>query len=212
MLALTAPDPVHRVAALLTGLGGATALTLGSDRVRSFSAAGALVAALVITSMTVAGVLPEPLVGSVTMARERRDPLAVLATRVQARTDPADVILVPPFIPDFKLLSKRAVVVDFKSFPYTDEGIVRWSRRMADVYGVEGHVGPGDAWLGDPAGAWARVPAARLVEVAQRHGARYLLTRGQWHARVPAKRVDGEGGWDLYLIHAAVNEKKEPVK
>jgi hypothetical protein len=54
-----------------------------------------------------------------------------------ARTNlPADaVVFTPPMWGAFRVLGKRAMVVDFKSFPFGDQAMLDWLQRFEDCYG-----------------------------------------------------------------------------
>lgn len=46
------------------------------------------------------------------------------------------IFLISPSIEDFRLGTKRAIVVDWKAFPFTDTAIIEWRERLADVTGI----------------------------------------------------------------------------
>ena len=200
LLVVVGLNPLRQAVVLGVLLAGAWAWSRGG---RSRALAVALPAGLVfvLVATTLAGVAPPPISTNLVLFEERSDPLMVLAKRVNQRSLPEDVFLVPPFVPDFKLYARRAVVVDFKCFPYTDRGIQMWAERLEAVYDQ-----PVDAsinWSGDPVTPWARRDPSQLLEVAQRYGADYLLTRAEWHPRAPAVLVDQEEGWLLYKLPEA---------
>ncbi len=54
---------------------------------------------------------------------------------VRANTPPNAVFVIPPDWPEFRLDAERAVVEQFKTFPYQDENMLRWYERITDLYG-----------------------------------------------------------------------------
>jgi len=43
------------------------------------------------------------------------------------------VFLIPPTIEDFRLGANRAIVVDWKAFPFNDESVLEWRERIEDI-------------------------------------------------------------------------------
>ena len=121
-----------------------------------------------------------------------------LARRFAQRAPHGATVLVPPHLGHFKYHAQRAVVVDFKNFPYTDAGIVGWRDRMSAVFGEP--MSPRTSWRGNMLRLWARRHPSKLLRVAREHGAEFLLTHDDWHSNVPARRFDSEGAWVLYRI------------
>ncbi|MBP8974545.1 MAG: hypothetical protein KBH93_11775 [Anaerolineae bacterium] len=54
---------------------------------------------------------------------------------VQKNTPPDAIFVIPPDWAEFRLDAERAVVEQFKTFPYQDENMLRWYERITDVYG-----------------------------------------------------------------------------
>jgi hypothetical protein len=126
------------------------------------------------------------------------DAPGILGARFRAQSPPDALVLIPPAGETwtFKLHARRAVVVDDKNTPFTDRGLREWRDRMERVLG--GPLTPG----ADPVAAWRARPVPALVEVAAHYGARYVLTRDEWHPALPGRRLDQEQGWSLWELPA----------
>jgi hypothetical protein len=98
-------------------------------------------------------------------------------------TSPVDaVFLVAPYETRFRLIARRAIVVDTKSPPmYLDE-LVAWYRRLCATVDAPALDTPSDAWA-----RWDALPADRLVAIAHAFHADYLvLAKSRTAARVAA--------------------------
>ena len=60
---------------------------------------------------------------------------------VRQNTDEDSIFLTPPTWGQFRLSAHRAIVVDFKAFPFNDIGIQGWYERLTDCYGVSARSG-----------------------------------------------------------------------
>ena len=60
---------------------------------------------------------------------------------IREKTKKDVVFLTPPMWGQFRMAAERAIVVDFKSFPFTDKGIEEWYDRMLNCYGTPVHDG-----------------------------------------------------------------------
>ena len=59
-----------------------------------------------------------------------------IAQYARENTPEETIFLTPPTWGQFRLLARRAIVVDFKAFPFTDEGMKEWYNRITDAYGT----------------------------------------------------------------------------
>ncbi len=131
--------------------------------------------------------------------RTPQDELTRLALRFREISNQDDVILVPPFVSNFHFFSERAVIVDFKHFPQTDSGIIKWKNRMEDVFGVA---------LNDKLAVGAmeilfpQQTGKELINVAIKYGAEYILTRVDWHKNMEGIVVEQEGEWVIFKINS----------
>ena len=128
------------------------------------------------------------------------DDVTKLALRFREKSDKDALVLVPPSVSQFKLHSLRSVVVDFKSFPFTDQGMMTWAERMEAVLGIP--LRPGLEWQKSDA-LFSSRPAPALVEVAQHYHAQYILSRRDWHPDMPGEEVDREGSWLIWRLSSA---------
>jgi len=128
------------------------------------------------------------------------DDVTKLALRFRDKSDRDALVLVPPSVPHFKLHSLRSVVVDFKCFPFTDQGMIMWAERMEAVLGIP--LRPGLEWYKSDA-LFSSRPAPALVEVAQHYHAQYILSRRDWHPDMPGEEVDSEGSWVIWRLSAS---------
>ena len=106
------------------------------------------------------------------------------------------LVLVPPTDEPwaFKLYARRALVVDNKSSPFTERGLLEWRDRMAAVLGTA------PAPDVDPVAAWRSRSPEDVRALAKHYGARYVLTRDDWHAILPGRKIDQESGWSLWEL------------
>jgi hypothetical protein len=133
----------------------------------------------------------------VALYRVGDDEVTRLAQRFRDESDTDTLVLVPPSVPHFKLHSQRAVVVDFKCYPLTDQGLIEWAKRMEAVLGIP--LRPGVEFRKSDA-IFSSRPAPALVEVAQRYHAQYILSSDLWHPDMPGEEVDREGSWVIWRL------------
>jgi len=139
---------------------------------------------------------PSSLAGRFSINAPPTDPPGILGLRFGKYAAKDALVLVPPTneVWTFKLYASRAVVVDDKSTPFTDRGLREWRDRMEQALGTA--LIPGT----DAAAAWRSRSTDSLVGTAQRYGARYILTRDDWHQNFPGRAIDHESGWSLWEI------------
>ncbi len=127
------------------------------------------------------------------------DAPGVLGARFGAASPKDALVLVPPEGDcwSFRLFAKRAVVIQTKDMPFTDRGMLEWRARLEDVVGTR--LVPGI----DLEKLWRELPPARLVALAAKYHAGYILSCDAWHPDLPgATRIDQVGGWSLWQCRA----------
>jgi hypothetical protein len=99
-----------------------------------------------------------------------------------ARTTGKDsVFLIPPDLDGFRLSSRRAVVVDWKSTPFAGTQLEEWYRRIDAVSGMTHPRTPAQAVAG-----YAGLSGSRLADLAETYGASYVVLREPTRQPPPA--------------------------
>ncbi|MEG3901088.1 hypothetical protein QUB19_03105 [Microcoleus sp. B4-C5] len=148
----------------------------------------------------IAGIMPKPILNvfqtRVNINAVPRDDLSKLAVRFSQSSSRDSLVLIPPSVTSFQFFSERAIVVNFKNFPFTEKGIKEWQNRMEAVLGVP--LNPQMIWGGND--FFIRRSSADLVKVARNYQADYILTRSDWHPNIDGDIVEQEGKWILFKI------------
>lgn len=99
--------------------------------------------------------------------------IGTLGRLARLRTPPDAVFLTPPDWGRFRLTAFRAIVVDFKAFPFSDLDMVEWKARLDSCYGTSSAVG--FAALEDMKRSYRVISAERVVAIAAQYGADYAV-------------------------------------
>lgn len=67
--------------------------------------------------------------------QDHQDDAADIARKAAATSPAGSIWLTPPDMESFRLISRRAVLVDFTSIPFEDRAMLEWQRRMETLYG-----------------------------------------------------------------------------
>ncbi|MEO0456388.1 MAG: DUF6798 domain-containing protein [Cyanobacteria bacterium P01_A01_bin.114] len=111
---------------------------------------------------------------------------------------PSDaLILVPPSDGVFRYYSERSVVVTFKSFPFTDQGILTWKTRLERILGPL-EAGTLSEVYTDV--AYRQRSGQELTEIAREYQAGYILTRRQWHPDIEGTIVASVEGLVIWQL------------
>lgn len=121
-------------------------------------------------------------------------PVEILAQRFQQQSSPNALVLVPPSDDKFRFYSQRSVLWSFKSFPFTDRGIIEWEKRMQSITGIV-HQSP--SVLDEQ---YRQKSASELIAVARSFDADYILTRRDWHPQLEGKMIDQAENWVIWQI------------
>ena len=104
-------------------------------------------------------------------------PEAVVEYWIRSATHRDVVVAVPPSWSGFRFRARRAVVVDFKSFPFQPRLARAWYRRLTDIAPIGQTSEGGGAVLDDLDRAYARQGAATWDDWRRTYGVDYVVTR-----------------------------------
>lgn len=96
-----------------------------------------------------------------------------VAEFARENTPEQSVFLTPPRFGQFRLLANRAIVVDFKAFPFSDVGIEEWYERITTCYGTPSS--KGFAMVGEMDGNYRTMNDNDLVSLQERYNFDYAI-------------------------------------
>lgn len=99
-----------------------------------------------------------------------------LASWARINTPHDAIFIAPPYLESFRLRAERAIVVDFKSFPFKDIAILEWRQRINDLSGGES-LSLGNNYRSQLATSYDNLSAEQFVQLAVKYNAKYVITR-----------------------------------
>jgi hypothetical protein len=116
------------------------------------------------------------------------DPADHIADFVRLDT-PADAIfVVPPLLGRFRLVARRAIVVDFKNFGFSDQALTQWYERMMDCYGEPEGIGFDAAHTMER--RYGKITEGRLSWLREKYGTTYAVLFASTPCRLPVLYAD----------------------
>ncbi len=114
-------------------------------------------------------IMPKPAISLNDMTGEVTD----LGNFAQKNTPANAIFLVDPSMTSFRLTAQRALVVDFKDFPYSDKAMLEWQQRLFDCYGTPKLIGF-DA-MSEMSKLYTKITDNRLKALQVKYGASYAV-------------------------------------
>lgn len=156
---------------------------------------------LVFLMLQVSGVLSHssltPLQRDIKIYPQANESIDKLALRFRQHSSKDAIVLVPPSDQRFRFFAERAVVVTFKSFPFTDQGIREWRNRLEALLGPLHPNFSSNAHLDS---LFSQRSSSDLVSLAHRFDASYILTHVDWHPDIEGVVADRESEWILWHL------------
>lgn len=107
-----------------------------------------------------------------------------IAQYIKTKTPKDARLLTPPMQPELRYLAQRALVVDFKAFPFSATAMKAWQERIFDVYG----------WTDQQSFAavdyafvphWKQRPDSLLLRLGLKYQAQYALLYAETKTKLP---------------------------
>jgi hypothetical protein len=118
-----------------------------------------------------AGAVPDLLDPPVILLDDAPSPSVMEFARTRT---PADAVFItPPGFGRFRLVARRAIVVDFKSFPFHGDAMEEWYQRLVHLYGAPALKGFAAADEMDR--RYRAVTTQTLIQAGSRYGASYAV-------------------------------------
>ena len=130
------------------------------------------------------------------------DGLASLERYVSRETPKESVFLIPPSNSRFRLAAERAIVINFKAFPFQDDAMIAWRERLEDVGGpIATHLSTGDR-LRILDSVFEGRSSAELLELAAKYNVDYVVRRTPLPRQARRFRTlfISHDGWRLYQV------------
>ena len=124
------------------------------------------------------------------------DPLRNVAAFAMNKTPRDALFIVPPDQNNFRVLASRAVLVQWKAFPFGDPAMAEWYQRMRDCYvQPDIDVKPEITRLPNPdalSQAYHKISDPQLVSIARKYGCNYAILYADTETRLDVLFEDPE--------------------
>ncbi|MFT3895689.1 MAG: hypothetical protein QM730_29055 [Anaerolineales bacterium] len=106
-----------------------------------------------------------------------------VAMFARQNTPTDSIFLTPPDWGQFRLLARRAIVVDFKAFPFADVAMQGWHQRIIDCYGTPIHTGW--AMLPELVDRYKNIDDTSLLILQKKYNISYVVLYDQTSTSYP---------------------------
>jgi hypothetical protein len=107
------------------------------------------------------------------MKSRKEGELALVGDYVRNNLPVDAVLITPPGAGELRLIADRAIVVDYKAFPFSDSAMEEWRSRLFDLYGVPASEGYEVLWELET--NYRSISEERLLDKAKKYGACFAL-------------------------------------
>jgi len=134
---------------------------------------------------------------------DHKDSANQLAEFARTHTEKNAVFLVPyQGLGCFRIVGKRAVVIDFHGFSFTDTGLVEWKKRVIDCYSIDGKTFPSPRKM---ISSYQHITTARILALSKKYGFSYAVL----HSNTPSDLPIIFWNKDYKIVQLNQNRRKQ---
>ena len=89
---------------------------------------------------------------------------------IENNTENESIFLIPPKIEDFRMGAKRAIVVDWKAFPFNDKSVLEWRERVYEVSNSPNTLNPNSVEKG-----YNSLNEEKILSLSEKYKFNYIL-------------------------------------
>ena len=134
----------------------------------------ALVGALALATLTAVAAASGYLNGRIGYLERAHSPHSQLYEWARTNTPQDAIFAVPPSNSEMRSWSRRAIVVNFKAFPFQDELMIEWHRRLRDMSNNAG-LDSGFVALTDLDASYEALADVDLIALSEEYGFSYVV-------------------------------------
>ena len=112
---------------------------------------------------------------TITLSDHAEEALDETAQYARENTEEHVIFVTPPRFGRFRLIARKAIVVDHKAFPLQDWAMAEWKRRITDCYGEVAESGPFWPKVYKMDEYYRQITNERVLSVAKKYGASYAV-------------------------------------
>lgn len=101
-----------------------------------------------------------------------------IALWASQHTEKNAVFITPPYLDGFRLKASRAIVVDFKAFPFSDQAMIEWRDRIYDIAGSN-DLSLGNNWYAELRNHYLKLHDQDFKLLADKYHAQYVVVEDQ---------------------------------
>lgn len=133
----------------------------------------------------------------------------VMLAWIKMNTGKGTVFAIPPTLSGFRYRAERAIFVDFKAFPFHDDEMIEWYRRLLSEAPIQRLARGGTIAMQSLDDAYNDMSPTTVERLVHTEGIHFILRRSALNSEsmIPGVQLaHQQGTWWLYQYHTPLNE------